>query len=104
VWASEAMTPPTEHKNNNETKGNSQMSNTMSKAYNATRNGQMAMAYDASSRAVAFMMNKAIKAKGGIGWSDDMIASAGPVMLRSIKEDLLKEYNSVIQKETKAAE
>ena len=78
--------------------------NITSKAYNATRAGQMAMAYDASSRAVAFMMNKVIKSKGGIGWADDMIASAGPVMLRSIKEDLLKEYNSVIQKETKATE
>ncbi len=83
------------------------MSTTMNKAYKAyiaSGQGQKAMAYDASSRAVAFMMNKAIKAKGGIGWSDDMIASAGPVMLQSIKEDLLKEYNSVIQKETKAAE
>jgi len=78
---------------------------TMSKTYNATRAGQMAMAYDASSRAVAFMMNKTIKSKGGIGWSDDMIASADPVMLSSIKEDLIKEYNSLVsQKETKAAE
>jgi len=81
------------------------MNNTMSKAYNATRNGQIAMAYDASSRAVAFQMNKVIKAKGGIGWSDDIIASAGPVMLRSIKEDLLKEYNSLVTpKATKATE
>ena len=81
------------------------MSTTMSKAYNATRDGQMAMAYDASSRAVAFQMNKVIKAKGGIGWSDDMIASADPVLLRSIKEDLIEEYNSLVApKATKAAE
>ena len=77
------------------------MSTTTNKAYNATREGQMAMAYDASSRAVAFQMNKVIKAKGGIGWSDDMIANAEPVLLRSIKEDLLEEYNSLM---TKAAE
>ena len=87
------------------TKGNSQMSTTMNKAYNATRNGQMAMAYDASSRAVAFMLNKAIKSKGGIGWQDDMIASANPILLSSIKENLIEEYNSLVsQKETKAAE
>ncbi len=74
------------------------MSTTMSKAYIATREGQMAMAYDASSRAVAFQMNKIIKAKGGIGWSDDMIANANPVLLRSIKENLLEEYNSLVSK------
>ncbi len=72
----------------------------MSKAYNATRAGQMAMAYDASSRAVAFQMNKIIKAKGGVGWSDDMIASADPIMLRAIKENLIEEYNSLMTKAT----
>ena len=81
------------------------MSTTMSKAYNATRDGQMAMAYDAASRATAFQMNKIIKSKGGIGWHDDMIASADPVLLRSIKEDLLEEYNGLVShKETKATE
>ncbi len=81
------------------------MNNTKNKAYNATRDGQMAMAYDASSRAVAFQINKIIKAKGGAGWSDDMIASANPVLLRSIKEDLLEEYNNLVsRKETKATE
>ena len=70
------------------------------KAYNATRAGQVAMAYDAASRAPAFHMNNIIKAKGGIGWSDDMIASADPVLLRSIKEDLLEEYNSLMTKAT----
>ena len=74
---------------------------TMSKAYNATREGQVAMAHDAASRAPAFHMNKIIKAKGGIGWSDDMIASADPVLLRSIKEDLLEEYNSLMTKAAK---
>ncbi len=74
------------------------MSTTMSKAYIATREGQMAMAYDASSRAVAFQLNRAIKSRGGAGWSDDMIASADPIMLRSIKEDLLEEYNSLVSK------
>jgi len=69
---------------------------TMSKAYNATREGQIAMARDAASRAPAFHMNKIIKAKGGIGWSDDMIASADPVLLRSIKDDLIEEYNAII--------
>ncbi len=102
VWVSEAMTLTTEHNNNNE---RNKMSTTMSKAYNATREGQMAMAYDASSRAVAFQMNRAIKSRGGIGWSDDMIASANPVLLRSIKEDLLEEYNNLVsRKETKATE
>ena len=66
------------------------------KAYNATRDGQVAMAYDASSRATAFQMNKIIKAKGGIGWPDDMIASAEPILLRSIKEDLIEEYNGLV--------
>ena len=76
-----------------------------SKAYNATRAGQVAMAHDAASRATAFNMNKIIKSKGGVGWSDDMIASADPVLLRSIKEDLLEEYNNLVSpKETKATE
>ena len=79
------------------------MSTTTNKAYNATRDGQMEMAYDASSRALAFHMNKVIKSKGGIGWHDDMIASADPVLLSSIKADLLEEYNSLVsQKETNA--
>lgn len=69
---------------------------TMSKAYNATRGGQRAMAYDAAGRATAFYINKVIKAKGGVGWSDDMIASAGPILLSSIKEDLIKEYNGLV--------
>ena len=68
----------------------------MNKVYNATRDGQMAMAYDASSRATAFQMNKIIKSKGGIGWPDDMIASAEPILLRSIKEDLVEEYNGLV--------
>ncbi len=69
---------------------------TMSKAYNATRAGQIAMAYDASSRALAFQINKIIKSKGGVGWPDDMIASAGPVLLSRIKENLIEEYNSLV--------
>ena len=68
----------------------------MNKAYNATVAGQMGMAYDASSRAPAFQMNKIIKSKGGVGWPDDMIASAEPILLRSIKENLLEEYNSLV--------
>lgn len=68
----------------------------MNNTYNATRDGQMAMAYDAASRAPAYLMNNIIKSKGGVGWSDDMIASADPVLLRSIKEDLLEEYNSLV--------
>ena len=76
-----------------------------SKAYNATRAGQVAMAHDAASRATAFQMNNFIKAKGGIGWPDGMIASAEPVLLRSIKENMIEEYNSLVsQKETKATE
>ena len=71
----------------------------MNKAYNATREGQMAMAHDAASRAPAFQMNSIIKAKGGIGWSNDMIASADPVMLRAIKENLIEEYNSLVTKQ-----
>jgi len=54
------------------------------------------MAYDASSRAPAFQMNKIIKSKGGVGWPDDMIASAEPIMLRAIKEDLIQEYNALV--------
>ena len=72
------------------------MNTTPRKAYNATRDGQVAMAHDAASRATAFHMNNVIKAKGGIGWPDGMIASADPVLLRSIKEDLLEEYNSLV--------
>jgi hypothetical protein len=68
------------------------------KAFNATAAGQAAMAYDASSRAPAFQMNAIIKKKGGTGWPDDMIASADPVMLRAIKENLLEEYNEIISK------
>ena len=68
----------------------------MNKAYNATRDGQMEMAYDAASRAPAFHMNKIIKSKGGVGWPDDMIASADPGLLRSIKENMIEEYNSLV--------
>ena len=65
----------------------------------------MAMAHDAASRATAFQMNNIIKAKGGIGWPDNMIASADPVMLSAIKENMIEEYNSLVsQKETKATE
>ena len=81
------------------------MNNTTGKAYNATRDGQIAMAYDAGSRAAAFHMNKIIKSKGGIGWPDDMIASANPILLSSIKEDMIEEYNGLVSpKETKATE
>ena len=84
---------------------NKTMSTTTNKAYNATRDGQMAMAHDAGSRATAFQMNKIIKSKGGIGWPDDMIASAEPILLSSIKENMIEEYNSLVsQKETKATE
>ena len=72
------------------------MSTTNSKAYNATRDGQVAMAHDAASRAPAFQMNNIIKSKGGIGWPDDMIASAEPILLRSIKENLIEEYNGLV--------
>ena len=75
------------------------MNNTKNKAYNSTRDGQMAMAYDAGSRATAFQMNNFIKSKGGVGWDDGMIASADPVLLRSIKDDLLEEYNSLVTKQ-----
>ena len=68
----------------------------MDKAYNATREGQMAMANDAASRAPAFHMNKIIKSKGGIGWPDDMIASAEPILLSAIKADLIEEYNGLV--------
>ncbi len=78
---------------------------TMNKAYNATRDGQVVMAHDAAARAPAFQMNKIIKSKGGIGWSDDMIASAEPILLRAIKENLIEEYNSLVTpKVTKPAE
>ena len=72
------------------------MNNTKIKAYNATIDGQVAMAYDASSRATAFQMNKIIKSKGGVGWPDDMIASAEPILLHSIKENLIEEYNGLV--------
>ena len=71
----------------------------MNKAYNATRDGQVAMANDAASRAPAFHMNKIIKSKGGVGWPDDMIASADTIMLRSIKENLVEEHNSLVAPE-----
>ena len=75
---------------------NKTMSTTMNKAHNATREGQMAMAHDAASRATAFQINNVIKSKGGIGWSNDMIASADPILLHSIKENLIEEYNSLV--------
>ena len=74
------------------------MSTITSKAYNAPRDGQMAMAHDAASRATAFQMNKIIKSKGGIGWPDEMIASAEPILLSSIKENLIEEYNAIISR------
>lgn len=88
VEESEAMKRPTEQQ-------------TMNKAYNATRDGQIAMANDAASRAPAFQMNQIIKSKGGIGWPDDMIANAEPIMLRAIKENLIEEYNSLVTPVTK---
>ena len=69
------------------------------KAYNATRDGQIAMANDAAARAPAFQMNNIIKSKGGVGWPDDMIASADPILLSAIKADMIEEYNSLVAPE-----
>ena len=86
VKESEAMKRPTEHTKTT-------MKN---KAYNATRDGQIAMANDAAARAPAFQMNKMIKSKGGFGWPDDMIANAEPILLSAIKADMVEEYNSLV--------
>jgi hypothetical protein len=68
-----------------------------SKAFNATREGQMKMAYDADSIGTALTMNRAIKAKGGAGWDESWIQTANPVLLASIKEDLRREWNSLVK-------
>lgn len=69
---------------------------TEQKAYNATASGQRDMCNDADSKATAFMMNKIIKQKGGIGFDHRMIETATPILLRAIKENLIEEYNAII--------
>lgn len=66
------------------------------KAFNATREGQQSMCADAASKSTAFMMNKIIKQKGGIGWDNQMIETANPILLRAIKENLIEEYNALV--------
>ena len=66
---------------------------------NATRGGQAAMEKDAASRAPAFQMNKIVKSKGGVGFPDDMIESANSILLHSIKDNLIKEYNELLTAE-----
>ena len=66
------------------------------KAVNASKEGQVAMAQEAASRAPAFQMNKIVKSKGGVGFPDDMIAAANSILLHSIKDNLIKEYNELL--------
>ncbi len=77
------------------------MNSPSQKAFNATREGQMQMCADASSRATAFQMSKIIRSKGGDGWDDEMIATANPILLRAIKENLIEEYNAILKREGK---
>ena len=66
------------------------------KAVNASKEGQVAMAQEAASRAPAFQMNRIVKSKGGVGFPNDMIESANSILLHSIKDNLIREYNDIL--------
>lgn len=58
----------------------------------------MSMCRDADSIGTALFLNRSVKQKGGIGWDDRMIESANDVLLIAIKDDLVREWNSLVTK------
>ncbi len=58
----------------------------------------MALCNKASEISVALLLAKAIKAKGGTGWDVSFIESANPTLLVAIKNDLVREWNSLVTK------
>lgn len=74
------------------------MTKQIQKQFNATREGQIALCNDATSISVALMLNRKIRENGGQGWDPSFIESANPVLLVSIKNDLILEWNSLVKK------
>ena len=72
--------------------------NKAQREFNSTREGQVALCNKASEIAAALLLSKAIKAKGGTGWDASFIESANPVLLIAIKDDLVREWNSLVTK------
>lgn len=68
------------------------------RAFNSTRDGQIALCNKAAEISSALLLSKAIKAKGGTGWDDSFIESANPTLLVAIKNDLVREWNSLVTK------
>lgn len=67
------------------------------KAFNATAAGQRAMCADATSRSVVSILNNKVRSLGGDAWADNTIETANDAMLRSIMDDLLPIYNSLVK-------
>lgn len=68
------------------------------RAFNATADGQKAMAADALNRSTVMLLNNKVRSLGGEAWADSMIASANESTLRAIMDDLLPIYNSLVKK------
>jgi hypothetical protein len=68
------------------------------KEFNATRNGQLALAYNGLSVSVVMLLNEKVKQLGGNPWQSDFIQTANQTTLKSIQEDLILEYNALLTK------
>lgn len=67
------------------------------KAFNSTAAGQRAMCVDATSRSVVSILNSKVRSLGGDAWADNTISTANDAMLRSIMDDLLPIYNTLVK-------
>jgi hypothetical protein len=72
------------------------------RAFNSTREGQIALCNQAAEIAVALSLSRAIKSKGGVGWDDSFISSANSTLLEAIKGDLVREWNALVTKSVKS--
>lgn len=55
------------------------------------------MCVDATSRSVVSILNSKVRSLGGDAWADNTIATANDAMLRSIMDDLLPIYNTLVK-------
>lgn len=66
------------------------------KEFNATPEGQRAMFYGELTRSVVLTLNAAVRRMGGIPWEEQVIRTADEATLKSIREDLINEYNAKV--------
>lgn len=66
------------------------------KAFNATKEGQMAMCQSAMSVSTVLIINNKVRSLGGAFWQNEMIETANAPLLEAIKSDLIDEYNRLV--------